>query len=83
VEVATCSRYDIESLKGNSGFVADLLVSSGETVPDDVAKELNAVYKKCRCLPKFEENELREIIADAEYLVLDKLLDELDVEGAE
>jgi DNA repair exonuclease SbcCD nuclease subunit len=83
VEVATCSRYDIESLKGNSGFVADLLVSSGETVPDDVAKELNAVYKKCRCLPKFEENELREIIADAEYLALDKLLDELDVEGAE
>ena len=83
VEVATRSRYDIESLKGNSGFVSDLLISSGETAPEDVAEELNAVYKKCRCLPKFEEEELREIIADAEYLALDKLLTGLDAEGVE
>ena len=83
VEVATRSCYDIESLKGNSGFVSDLLVSAGETVPDDVATELNAVYKKCRYLPKFGEEELREIIVDAESLALDKLLAGLEAEGVE
>ncbi|MDD5729157.1 MAG: DNA repair exonuclease [Victivallales bacterium] len=78
--LSTRGNYDLDSLSANSGFVSDLLASAGTLTPEDIAGELTAVYKKCRCLPKFTDEELRAVITDAGNLALDKLLTEFETE---
>ncbi len=81
VELSTRDDYAMENLNQDSGFIADLLACSDEMLenPEEMEKleaEMKLIYKKCRAMPRFSDDELREIIEDAKHLVLDKLLGE-------
>lgn len=82
VIVDTGSLIDRDSLISSGGFPAEVLEESGKLLADDGIKELkrtlSAVSRNCRDIGEFSDDEMGQIVQQAETMLLDYLVGETE-----